>query len=75
MIPSLWVYHGLNFMSTLSGEVQIHYDTDFPRLKGTRGNKSYYESKGNLQIFFDKHNIEKAEKMEFIANQSDKYYI
>jgi len=22
MIPSPWVYHGLNFLSTLSGEVQ-----------------------------------------------------
>jgi len=23
MIPSLWVYHGLNFLSTFSGDVQI----------------------------------------------------
>jgi len=45
MIPSPWVYHGLNFMSTLSGEVQIkeRINNEYKRI--IRNNKEIINNK------------------------------
>ena len=56
------------------GSIEIHYDEDLPHLTGSRGGKSIYQAKGNIQIFVQKDAISKLEKMEFIAKSVDKYY-
>ena len=55
------------------GGISINYDEDSPRMSGTRGGKTIYQAKGNIQIFYKDSDLKKLEGMEFIAKSVDKY--